>query len=137
MRSRRSLNEFGVPDFSAPNGLFGDIVDWLIKCANTTVDAGTGCNVLQYNNAIEPGKDGFGVTIKASSTAWQVGDPANGIPSGSSIFAAMNATTDGTNSNMVVSEDQLHVLSVINQGDFLTVVGVAPNTPDGFLQLHM
>src|SRR5262249_41903359 len=79
--------------FNAPNNLLGDIADWLLKYALTTA-----AGILNYNNHTEPGTDGFInpsnnkiVTIKASSDAWQTGDPANGIPSGSQIFAAMNA----------------------------------------------
>ncbi|MBR0872316.1 hypothetical protein JQ633_18265, partial [Bradyrhizobium tropiciagri] len=154
-----ALNEVGVPNFNAPNGLLGDIADWLIKYGGVTKidtnnDGTTDTFVLKYNNKHEtdnPGngqdgnvpkaKDGvsgfgYSTSVKASSAAWQTGDPAHGVPSGSQIFADMNATTDGaTGSNMLVSMNQSMVLMANDNGDYFGVLGVAPNTHDGYLHL--
>ncbi|WP_129411581.1 hypothetical protein [Mesorhizobium sp. Pch-S] len=90
--------------------------------------------VLNYNNAIEPGKDGFTTSVKANSAAWQTA--VGGVPSGSSIFAAMNALTDSTTQNMVVSQNQSHVVMATDLGDHFGLLGVTLNSPDGYLQLH-
>ncbi|WP_128089546.1 hypothetical protein [Bradyrhizobium viridifuturi] len=71
--------------------------------------------------------------MKASSAAWQTGAP--GIPSGSEIFAAMNATTDSTSNNMVVDSQKAFVTSVVDEGNYFGLLGVTPNTPDGYLHL--
>ena len=135
------LNDVGVPSFNAPSGLIDDITHWLIKSGGAKLaDANSDgsitsadCYVLDYNNSHEPGKDGFSTTVKASSTAWQTGAP--GIPSGSEIFATMNALTDGTSKCMVVDSQQTLVTSVIDEGSYFGLLGVAPNNPDEYLHL--
>ncbi len=136
------LNDVGVPDFNAPNGVLTDIADWLLKNGGVTqkdtngdgsITAADGY-VLNYNNAIEPGKDGFTTSVKANSAAWQTA--VAGVPSGSSIFAAMNALTDSTTQNMVVSQNQSHVVMATDLGDHFGLLGVTLNSPDGYLQLH-
>jgi hypothetical protein len=135
------LNDVGVPDFDAPNDLIGDIADWLIQYGPTTTKPGVTGNILRYNNLIEPNngnaqngpKDGFGVTIKASSAAWQTGDADT--PSGAEIFAAMNALTDGTSSNMIVSSNESYVMTALNQGSYFGLLASTLNTPDGYTKL--
>jgi hypothetical protein len=96
------LNDSGVPDFDAPNDLIGDIADWLLQFASTSTDpdAPADCMVLNYNNAGEPGSDGFPTQIRANSVAWQTGDADT--PAGSEIFAAMTALTDGGDSSSLL-----------------------------------
>jgi hypothetical protein len=92
--------------------------------------------ILNYNNAIEKGKDGFTTTVKASSAAWQ--NTVGGVPSGSQIFADMNATTDGaTGNNMMLSLNQSHVFTTMDEGDHYGIVAAALNYSGSYLQLHV
>jgi len=129
------LNDSGVPDFDAPNDLIGDIADWLLQYASTSTDpdAPAGCRVLNYNNASEPGNDGFTPQIKANSAAWTTGDADT--PAGSEIFAAMTALTDSASDNLLVSLNQSFVLLAENEGDHFGLIGVTPNDPEGYLHL--
>ncbi|MGE5295596.1 MAG: hypothetical protein ACM3VT_12265, partial [Solirubrobacterales bacterium] len=130
------LNDVGVPDFNAPSDVLADIADWLIQFGPRT-ELASGSYVLNYNNSKESGKDGFfgtPSTIKASSVAWQTG--RFGIPSGSDIFAAMNALTDSAlNNAMAVSQDGSLVFSGVNYGDYFGIRAGTLNIPDGYLSL--
>ncbi|RWG81341.1 SdrD B-like domain-containing protein [Mesorhizobium sp.] len=126
------LNDAGVPNFNAPDGMIADIADWLIQNGGVTQQGGN--YVLNYNNAKEPGKDGFTTTVKASSTAWQ--SSVGGVPSGSSIFADMNATTDSAaGNNLLLSQTQ--VLSALDETDHFGLVASALHYSGSYLQLHV
>jgi hypothetical protein len=121
------LNEAGVPNFSMPSGLMADIADWLIDNGPTT-DVG-GNNVLTYNNAGEPGSDGFppGSRIKANSDAWQM--------SGSDIFDTMTSLTHDASTMMVTSLDGSHVFLAVNNGDYLGLITGTLNVGSNYLLL--
>ncbi|WP_210235835.1 SdrD B-like domain-containing protein, partial [Mesorhizobium sp. M1C.F.Ca.ET.212.01.1.1] len=126
------LNDAGVPNFNAPDGMIADIADWLIQNGGVTQQGGN--YVLNYNNAKEAGKDGFTTTVKASSTAWQ--SSVGGVPSGSSIFADMNATTDSAaGNNLLLSQTQ--VLSALDETDHFGLVASALHYSGSYLQLHV
>ncbi|CDX20483.1 hypothetical protein MPL3356_320001 [Mesorhizobium plurifarium] len=138
------LNEYGVPNFSAPAGMNANITDWLIANGGVTHTDFNGDGqitnadpyILNYNNATEPGKDGFTKTVKASSAAWQ--NTVNGVPSGSQIFADMNATTDGaTGNNMMLSLNQSNVLTTQDEGDHFGIISSVLNYSGSYLQLHV
>ncbi|TPK62139.1 hypothetical protein FJ930_27250, partial [Mesorhizobium sp. B2-4-15] len=139
------LNGAGVPNFSAPAGMIANITDWLIANGGVTHNTDTNGDgqvtsadayILDYNNATEPGKDGFTKTVKASSAAWQ--SSVGGVPSGSQIFADMNATTDGaTGNNMMLSLNQSHVFTTLDEGDHFGIVAGALNYSGSYLQLHV
>ncbi|TPL64451.1 SdrD B-like domain-containing protein, partial [Mesorhizobium sp. B2-4-3] len=138
------LNEAGVPNFSAPAGMNANITDWLIANGGVTHTDFNGDGqitdadpyILNYNNATEPGKDGFTKTIKASSAAWQ--NTVNGVPSGAQIFADMNATTDGaTGNNMMMSLNQSHVFTTQDEGDHFGILSSVLNYSGSYLQLHV
>ncbi|MBZ9990782.1 hypothetical protein LB572_27115, partial [Mesorhizobium sp. BH1-1-5] len=138
------LNDAGVPNFSAPAGMIANIADWLIANGGVTHTDFNGDGqitnadpyILNYNNAKEPGKDGFTKTVKASSAAWQSG--SGGLPSGAQIFADMNATTDGaTGNNMMMSLNQSHVFTTQDEGDHFGVISSVLNYSGSYLQLHV
>ncbi|TPI20249.1 SdrD B-like domain-containing protein, partial [Mesorhizobium sp. B4-1-1] len=138
------LNGSGVPDFQTPDGMIANIRDWLIANGGATQQDTNGDHqitpadayVLNYNNATEPGKDGFTKTVKASSAAWQ--SSVGGVPSGAQIFADMNATTDGaTGNNMMMSLNQSHVFTTQDEGDHFGILSSVLNYSGSYLQLHV
>ena len=93
--------------------------------------------------ATEPGADGFGggTTVKASSAAWNVGSPGDGVLAGSVIFNANSALicdeggSSGGTTELMVSSDQSEVVSGDHTAGYFSIEDVHQNNNNGFVHV--